>query len=170
MIFVLGQRLAGQVGIVHSSKGFAPRMIRLITGSNWSHVVVAINERECVSAEPGGAVVRPIADYPAVIWSQFRLSGYQRKVIAFWALMHKGTPYSWMAYYGAGLAALLKDRTPNWLDRYVDRTDKLICSQLADRALQAGGINLFQDSRPRGAVTPASFGRYFYERGWTALP
>jgi hypothetical protein len=145
-------------------------MIRLITGSHWSHVVIAINELQCVSAEPGGAVVRQISDYPEVVWSHMKLTGRERSIVAFWALQHKGHPYSWVAYYGAAVAAILKDRTPEWLDRLVGRSDKLICSQLADLAMQAVGINLFEDSRPRGAVTPASFGRYFYERGWAAFP
>jgi hypothetical protein len=165
------ERIAGEIGLVHS-KGRSPYVIRLVTGSHWSHVIVAINQAQCVSAEPGGAVVRPISEYPDAVWSHLDLTNQQRQIIAYWALMQAQarTGYSWPAYYAAGAAALLKRFAPAWLDRIVGRTDKLICSQLADLALQAAGVNLFQDDRPRGAVTPASFGRYFHARGWADLP
>lgn len=162
---------AGEIGLVHS-KGRTPWMIRLITGSHWSHVIVGINDRQVVSAEPGGVIVRPVSDYPDAVWSHLDLTHQQRQLIAFWAITYAQArvQYSWLAYYAAGLAALLKGHAPTWLDDLVGRTDKVICSQLADRVLQRVGINLFQDNRPRGAVTPASFGRIFYERGWAVYP
>ncbi len=160
--------LAGQVGIIHSKQGWSPLIVRLVTHSYWSHVIVALDDELCVSAEPGGTVIRAIDSYRDVIWSRFDLDEDQRLLIIGWAARRVGTPYAWSDFYVAGITALLKSHTPKWLRRLAAGTDRLICSQLADLALQAGGIRVFRDDRPRGAVTPASFGRYFYERGWAA--
>lgn len=162
--------IAGQVGLIHSKHGFAPWIIRVGTNSYWSHMVVAVDGVECVSAEPGGALVRRIDEYSDVVWSRFVLDEEQKSEIVGWALRHVGTPYSWADVYVAGIAALLRDWTPRWVERIAAGTDKLICSQLADLALQAGGIHVFRDHRPRGAVTPASFGRFFYRMGWASTP
>lgn len=162
--------LTAQVGIIHSKQGFSPWLIRIITRSWWTHVIVAINDTQCVSAEPGGAVVRPISEYTDIAWSHFDHTPRQRAQITVWAAAHVGTPYSWVDFYIAGLGALLKDHTPAWVERIAAGTDRLICSQFCDLALQAAGIHLFQDERPRGAVTPASFGRIFHRNGWAHKP
>lgn len=162
--------LTGQVGLIHSDTGFIPWLIRVISRSHWTHMVVAISETECMSAEPGGARIRPISDYPAITWSQFKLRPWQRRRIATYARTHEGTPYGWLDFFAAGVALLTGRRTPEWLRLYVASTGTLICSQLSDLALQAAGIHIFHDRRPLGAVIPGSFGRYYVEQGWTDTP
>lgn len=160
----------GQVGIVHSKRAGMGRLVQLVTGSHWNHTVVAINDTQCVSAEPGGAIVRPIAYYTRdhdVVWSRFELTHTQRWRIATWARHHRGVEYGYGDFIAAGISSITRRATPAWLRRIVARPDRLICSQLCDLALQAGDVHLFQDNRPAGAVTPADFGREYRAHGWT---
>lgn len=164
--------LTGQVGIVHGTAWDA-RLVQVVTASHWNHSVIAISDTHCISAEPGaaGARIRPISHYEQagedIEWSRFPLRGWQRRKITGYAIGHIGTPYNWADFFAAGVASILKQRTPRWLDAFVGSTDRLICSQICDLALQAGGIHLFRDERPVGAVTPASFGAYFKAHGWS---
>jgi len=160
--------LAGQVGLV-STKGWVGRLVQLVTRSAFNHSVVAINEHECVSAEPGGAVIRPISYYQHdfVAWSRFNLTAEQRDRITLWAFDHVGVEYDSVGFAAIAVTKLLGPFAPRWLLRYVGAHDRLICSYLCDLALQAGDIHLWRDHRPEGAVTPASFGKVYKARGWS---
>ena len=161
--------LKGQVAVVHGKRGWIGRLVQLIDGTHWNHTVVRLNDNECMSAEPGGALIRPITFYDTdheLVWSQFDLDDTEAELIAEWARNHEGTPYSWGDFIAAGLARITGRATPKWLRRITGDPDRLICSQLCDLALQEGGVHLFQDERPLGAVTPGSFGRRFHALGW----
>lgn len=160
--------ITGQVGLVAPSGDFRGRLTQLVTGSHWVHMIVAVSETHCVSADPGGARVRPVADYGEVCWSQFPLRGSQRRRIVRFALSMVGTPYAWVDWVAAGVAVLTRAGTPEWLRSVVASHKRLLCSQLADLCLQAAGIHVFFDERPAGAVVPASFGRVFVGRGWAS--
>lgn len=159
----------GQIGIVHSRRGFMGRLVQWATRSHWNHVIVAVNEYECVSAEPGGAVVRLITYYHAeeVVWSRYDLTASQAVAIRRWARHHVGVEYNWSDFVLAGIASITGRATPKWVRRLIATPDRLICSQLADLAYQAAGLHLFNDRRPEGAVTPKSFGQLFRTHGWT---
>lgn len=160
--------ITGQVGLVPAANNWASWGIVWATGSAYTHVVVAISETHCVSAEPGpcGARIRPISDYPDTVWSRFRLTPRQRRAIVSYAGSKLRTPYSRLDYLAAGVATVTKRRTPDWLRTYLNRRDKLICSHLALLALKAGGISLRLDDRPTASVIPGDFGKYFVTRGW----
>lgn len=161
--------LTGQIGIIHSRSGFWGKVVQWVTGSHWNHTVMALDDIVCVSAEPGGALVRPITFYrdEEVVWSQFNLTTHQRDHITRWAVQHIGTEYNWADYFLAGIASITRRATPRWVRRIVATPDRLICSQLCDYAYRAGSKHLFTDHRPLGAVTPGDFGRLFREHGWT---
>lgn len=161
--------LTGQVGIISGKTGFWAPIIQVITNSHYNHAVVAINETECVSAEPGGAIIRPISYYNtnnSIVWSHLDLHN-KHQLVANKARALVGTPYSWVDFVYAGLGAVLKEHTPQWIANRAANPHALICSQLCDLALQAGGIHLFKDERPPGGVTPGTFGRYYKRHGWT---
>lgn len=160
--------ITGQVGLVPAAPNWASWIVEWASKSSYTHMVVAISETHCVSAEPGGARVRPISFYPdGVVWSRFPMWPWQRRRSVRYALSRVGTPYAHMDYWAVGLALVTRSRTPEWLQAYIADTDRLICSQLCDLALQAAGIHVFFDERPAGAVIPASFGKVFVARGWT---
>lgn len=162
--------IAGQVGLVEVDGHFMGRVVAWASRSAYCHMVVAVSDTLCVSAEPGGARVRKISDYPTVVWSRFPMRPGQRRRSVRFALRSVGTPYAWLDYIAAGIALVTRTRTPQWLQSYIADTDRLLCSQLADLALQAAGIHVFFDERPAGAVIPASFGKVFVARGWTEIP
>ena len=160
----------GQIGLVPADKGWASGVVAWATQSSWTHVVVAVSETEVVSAEPGGTRYRPINYYPGTVWSKYPLRPSQRRRIARYARTRIGTPYAWWDYFAVGVALVFRARTPDWLASHVADTHTLLCSQLADLALQAGGVHVFFDERPAGAVTPASFAKVFIARGWADKP
>lgn len=162
--------ITGQVGLIPSDGQFKGQVVAWASRSRWSHMVVAISETECVSAEPGGARIRPTSYYPEIVWSRFAMRPGQRRRAVRYAIRRIGTPYAWFDYIAAGVALVTRTRTPEWLRSYIADTDRLICSQLCDLALQAAGIHVFFDERPAGAVIPSSFGRVFVARGWADRP
>lgn len=162
--------IAGQVGLVPATPNWGSYVVVWATGSAYTHMVVAVSETHCVSAEPGGARLRPISDYPDTIWSRFELTPRQRHAIVRYANSKIDTPYGWIEYLATGLALVTKRATPNWLRRFIGREDRLICSQLSYLALKAGGVNPDMGRRPTLAVIPGDFGRYYVQQGWATEP
>jgi hypothetical protein len=158
--------LTGQIGLIPHNGKIIPELIALVTHSESSHTVVAISETECLGAEPLGARIRPISDFPTAIWSHFDLTNTQRAAIVNWTYNHEGTPYSYLDDAAIGIALLTGIETPAFVRRYLDSTGHLICSQLADLAYQAAGIQLFDDGRVPGAVYPGSYEPIYKARGW----
>jgi uncharacterized protein YycO len=159
----------GQILLIHSRRGFWGRLVQWGTRSHWNHAAVMVDPYHCLSAEPGGAVLRPITYYrhEEVVSSRFDLTPEQRTTIHLWALGHIDVEYNFGDFILAGIASVTGRATPKWLRRIIATPDRMICSQLCDYAYQAAGIHLFDDARPEGAVIPADFGRLFRTHGWT---
>ena len=73
--------ITGQIGLRRHSGGWVGKAIEWATRSHTHHVVVAVSETVCISAEPGGARYRPITDYPSLVWSRFGLTTAQQDLI-----------------------------------------------------------------------------------------
>ncbi|MFD0393290.1 hypothetical protein ACFQ3Z_15765 [Streptomyces nogalater] len=104
---------------------------------------------------PGGATVRPLSEYDdrdVLYVSPAGLTPAQRKAIVDCALKYRGVPYSFADY--AALAAHRLHLPLPFLRSYVQASHHLICSQLVDRAYLDAGIQLFDDGRWEGYVTP----------------
>ena len=155
--------MMGQVGIRMHSKGIIGRCIEWATDSQTHHVVVHVGDARCVSAEFPVARVRKTSDYPAMVWSQFDLTDEQAQRIALAALTLVNRPYNVPVLF-VHLATKLGIRTPRFVVDWLKRRPAVDCSDLADRALTAGGIDLF--SQEPTLVTPADFQREFEARGW----
>lgn len=153
----------GQVGIRMHSKGIIGRIIEWSTNSQSHHVVVHVGAGRCVSAEFPKARVRKTSDYPALVWSQFDLTDEQAQRIALAACALVNRPYNVPVLF-VHLATKLGIRTPRFVTDWLKRRPALDCSDLADRALTAGGIDLF--SQEPTLVTPADFQHVFQARGW----
>lgn len=113
-----------------------------------------------IEAQPGGARLRRLdfapEDYPGALWSTglIPLTDYQRLMIheAAWSLL--GTPYSALDYFALAAHRLRLHPLDNLLKGRVGSSQHLICSQLWDLAYQRGGVQLFDDGRWPGYVTP----------------
>lgn len=156
---------AGQIGLVHTH-GLPARIIQVVTASHWNHVVIGLDDTFCVGAEPGGVRVRPITDFPEIAWSSFPLTRIQRGKIRTFTLKQLGKPYNWRDDILIGLGLLFRAHTPHWMLRELSEESSWQCAQLGLAALTHGGMNVFADDRPTGAVYPASFVPLFREFGW----
>lgn len=141
--------------------GWAAWVIRLGTRSWCNHAGVIIDsDGNTVEAKPQGARRGNVSDYAddrLQIIDLLDATDPRRARIAAIAVELIGTPYGWpdivslaMLQYGIKLK-VFRDR--------VARSDRLICSQLTDRAFQLGGVHLFKDGRLDMDVTPADLSR-----------
>lgn len=166
----------GQIGLLRT-KGFSSWLIRTMTHSNWNHCVVYVGDvvdaqgnphtDAVVSAEVEGVRILPAEHFQGVSWSEFDLTVKQQNKIIDFSIAQDGRPYGKFTYAWIGIAILLKIPTPQWLERRLNDGRTYICSQLAARAYQAAGVDLFADARPIGAVvSPGSLGKLFKDLGW----
>lgn len=163
--------LTGQIGITTRADSWVQRGIELVTRSEVHHVVVAVSETKCISAQPGGAVITPIDYRDDIMWSQFDLTPEQAQACADWARAREGRPYNFINGALIGIYCLFRMPLPDFItDRFIT-DDSYQCAQLADAALtQGAGIDVFTDDRYPGGVYPGSFGRLFKSRGWWIDP
>jgi hypothetical protein len=73
-----------------------------------------------------------------------------------------GTPYSWADYVAQG-AHRFRIPVPH-LERYIETSGHLICSQLVDRGADRGGWHLFNDHRWVGDVSPGDLTKLYYRQ------
>jgi cell wall-associated NlpC family hydrolase len=125
--------------------------------SRYSHAFVLLDDATILEAEPGGARIRPVEEYPAelITWSSWDLSALpgMRSLIVTHARLLLGTPYSFLDYFA--LATHRLHLSAPGLQRYVASTGHMICSQLVDEVYRRAGLQLFADGRWPGYVTPA---------------
>jgi cell wall-associated NlpC family hydrolase len=155
--------------VVVSTKGDLSELIKLgevfVGGyTQWTHAAICTSVDDdgnawIVEAEPGGAVHVPFHYYGYnYLWSiDFPLTPAQQQKLATAALGYVGTPYSFADY---AAIALHRFRVPiPQLKAYIGDSGHLICSQLVDKCYQDAGIQLFNDGRWNGYVTPGDLGK-----------
>jgi uncharacterized protein YycO len=119
------------------------------------HAYVCVGNGYIVQAMPGGAEMIRMEEASApVIWSTGRipLTDVQRLFISEHAIGLVGTPYSFLDY--ASIALAHYRIRPRWVRDYVTSTGHMICSQLVDEVYRRAGVDLFEDDRIAGDVTP----------------
>lgn len=156
--------ITGQIGLRRHSGGWIGKAIEWATRSHTHHVVVAVTDTICISAEPGGVRFRNISDYPSVDWSRFDLDDATRERIrhAAWTYLHK--PYNYAIYPPLLWQRITGHKVDGWVAEWLSRRPNENCSQLADDIYTAAGFHLFPDIPE--LVTPGDFERLFLARGW----
>jgi hypothetical protein len=120
-----------------------------------------------IGAYPGGARLVELEcqpeSLPGALWSSgvITLTGQQRNDIVGAAMKLQGIPYSFLDY--AALAAHHLSLGDPALKRYISSTRHLICSQLVDEVYNEAGIQLFNDGRWPGYVTPADLAAWIHQ-------
>lgn len=155
----------GQIGIVPHPHTPTEWLIETVTRSTVHHAVLAISETECVSCEPGGALLRPITRFPDAYWSHFELLPEQLGPILRWANAHVGAPYGWFQDIAIGVALLTRRETPKWLQNYLSSNRSYECAQFCDAAYTYAGIHLFSNI-VSSAVYPGMFVPIWQRFGW----
>jgi uncharacterized protein YycO len=141
----------GAFGVVRTN-GWQAWVIRLVTQSDVNHAILHVGNGDIVEADPAGAVCVPLhCDH--VIWSAPPPDG-KAELIAAAALRLVGTPYSWVDDACIGLAKIFGWHVPESVRKRLNRRDRLMCSQLVDRAYHVAGVDLFNDGRLDGDVSP----------------
>lgn len=150
-----------------------------------NHAVVFVGEvpgydkPQLVEARPGGASLHDWDEYADIHWANrfklksgssyvpYVLSEWQRQHIAHTALMlaDNKVGYGYRDYLAIALAqqrlgyvinpAKIDNKIERWVLDQLSRPDRLICSQLVDYCYQCANVELFDDKRPTGLVSPA---------------
>jgi hypothetical protein len=129
-------------------------------------MVIGITPTTCVSAEQAGVRVRHVSDFPGAVWSIFPETELAQHKVAAYAKDQLKKPYAFLDDFFIGVAIISKSKAPNWLRRRLRSGKRWECAELADVALQHGGVNVFHDDRAFGAVYPGSFEKVFKRYGW----
>src|SRR5690242_14546439 len=132
--------------------------------SRFTHAFVVVDDNYVIEAQPGGAVLSPLADYlerDDVVFSNMHLTQIQREYIVKRAQELEGTPYSFLDYLAIALMRLgIK------ADRIVDRvvsSKHLICSQLVTEVYESAGVEIFDDGTDSWMVTPGDLANRLLE-------
>jgi hypothetical protein len=150
----------GDIGLTSISGpvGWGIRLGQWLNGDGfgeYEHAFVVVDGGELVEAQPRGARVRPLSVFPrAVFVCPDGLTEAQREAVCTAARGYLGTPYSFADY--AAIAAHRLHLPLPGLRRFVASSRHMLCSQLADQCFQDAGVQLFNDGRWPGFVTPGS--------------
>lgn len=158
--------LTGQIGLRRYGNSFIAKAIEWDTYSHTHHCVVAVSETHVFSAEPGGAVIRPMTDYPEIVWSNFDLTEQQRDDIVAGALALVGAPYNFAIFPILFLHRIFRARVPKWLGDWLEKRPHLDCSQATDIIYQNAGIQLL--SGYNVLTTPGDIERVLIAYGFIA--
>lgn len=160
----------GDFGVVRTGGALA-RVIRVGTDSWMNHAFVYVGNGQVIEAQPGGARLNSAEFYDHarfhIAWSTdlIPLTDMQRSNIAAWALKQKGVGYNWSDIAALSLHCIGLG-TPKWAEKRIEDDNRLICSQLVDKAYRLSGVKLFDDGRLSGAVTPGDLWNLLLARGW----
>ncbi|MFI5415109.1 MAG: hypothetical protein ACHQ16_05530 [Candidatus Lutacidiplasmatales archaeon] len=158
--------VAGQVGVL-ATAGIVGAGIRWWTHSPVNHAIFDVGDGWCVSAEPHGAALRRITDFPPAVWSEFVYpTDTARSAAILWALNAIGTPYGFLDDAALAIVLAFGWSAPQFVLDRLARTDRLQCAQLCDLALQAGNIHAFDDGRPPSLVWPGLFYTLYRAKHW----
>lgn len=143
--------------------------------SYWTHAAVVLDDDTVFEAQPGGAVITPLAEYsdrPGSVvryyqrpkqntpteyelapFAEFMNGSRRASIVRDAREMHaRGYQYAWSTYFY--LALVRFGVTTNWVRWHVQNPDRGICSQAADLLLADNAIHLFRDGRMPYDVTP----------------
>jgi hypothetical protein len=141
--------------------------------STFEHAALVINEHQVVEAMPGGAILSSLSKYLGperehrARFVQVSMEPWQRNLVAEYGEACIGTPYSFLDYASIGLAHW--HIRPQWVVNYVASSEHLICSQLVDYVLQQASVQLFDDGRFNGDVSPGDLDRLADEKPWLSF-
>lgn len=150
----------GDIGLtsIVGPVGWGIRLGQYLNGSGfgvYEHAFIVLDDGTLLEAEPGGARIAGLDEYAGrhIEYVSPELTAEQRALICQKARAMVGIKYSFLDY--AAIAAHRFQLPIPGLRRYIASTGHQICSQLADQAYQDAGVQLFNDGRWPGWVTPA---------------
>lgn len=146
----------GDFFVVRTGGGMG-HLIRMATESHVNHAGLLLDDGTVVEAEPHGARIVPAGWYlNHAHWSTGKVPVTDAERVA---LVAQGRSMVGRGYGFADIVVLALVRVfgwhaPQWVRTYLQRSDRLICSQLVDYAYDKAGVHLFTDGRVPAEVTP----------------
>lgn len=143
----------GDYGLVHGS-GFLMALVRWGTRSEYGHARLCVgygpgDTIAIVEAQPPGAVTRVLSAWETQVTAWFTVDPTNTQRIA---IANNGRDLVGIGYGWTDIAALAAWHVLGlrwrWLDRRINREDRLICSQLVALAYARAGIDLIPDQLP----------------------
>jgi hypothetical protein len=134
--------LTGRIGLVSGGRDVWARAIVAATHSPIHHVIVALDNERCISADRPRITIRNIADF-TVTWLDPIGTPDQQQRAAWHAELMSGLPYNRVSFALAGLHALgvpVPEAVSNWAWRF-----GMDCVMSACAAYEAVGITLLED-------------------------
>jgi hypothetical protein len=136
------------------------RACQAFTGdwSRFTHAAIYVggDDRCVIELAPSGVAVRTLEEFAGrpVSVSCWPLTETRRFDIVSeaWDLHRRNVQYAWLVYPALALARI--GIRPKWLLEYLERCNKMICSQAVDHCYRAAGVHMFTDGRPASMVTP----------------
>jgi hypothetical protein len=163
----------GQVAVIPGADNWISWAICKITGSHSRHMIIRTSPTECVSADAEldrrRVTRRPLTDFPTAIWSKFDLTPAQQEAIAAFALAQVNKPYAYLDDALIAIERIGRFRFPDWVRRGFQSDGQWQCAQVADAALAAAGVHVFDDGRMIGDVFPGSYEEEMIKRHWYTL-
>lgn len=160
----------GDFGLVRTPD-LGGRIIRLGTDSWMNHAFIYVGNGHVIEARPGGAGFANVDSYTHpqfhLAWSTdlIEIDDYTRDKIVKWAVAQQGVGYNWLDIAALSLHCIGLG-TPAWARKKIEDDDRLICSQLVDKAYRLAGVKLFDDGRLPGSVTPGDLWNRLLGLGW----
>lgn len=158
----------GDFGVV-PIPGRMGRLIRLgqwLNGdgyADYEHAFVVVDDTRVVEARPSGAGYAPLGRLGAMY---YMCPEDHRQAVATAAVSLIGRPYSWLDYFALAAVRFHLPLSASLMRKRIQASGELICSQLVDLAYQMGGVQLFDDGRDPGDVTPSDlYGLIAKQRG-----
>lgn len=155
---------------IHGVTGVFIALGQLIAGdtSLFTHAFVVLDDDTVLEAMPSGARIMPLderIEWLPIAWSwAIPLTDVQRAAIVAEARKLEGVPYSFMDYLSLALLHLGIRR--RWTLRRVKSSGHMICSQLVDEVYARAGVQLFDDGRFAGDVTPGGLANLMLDVRW----
>lgn len=122
----------------------ASLLIRLFTGSRWSHVACIVSDKMVIDStfKHGGVRLRPIADVvcESSAFDEVSVPLADEQAAVDWLTAQLNKPYDWTAIVGFVFRS-------GWAE-----PDRWFCSELAEGAIRAGGLVRFRTDLAR--LTP----------------
>lgn len=137
--------------------------------SRYTHAGIILDSETVMEAMPSGARIAPLGQLmdgrPIVFSWPIELAAEQRERVVEHAQACEGVRYGFSAYLHLALSRF-GIRWP-WLQGYLTRNGRLICSQLVDHVYRKAGVRLFDDGRAPHDVTPGDLANLLIERRWS---
>lgn len=145
---------------IRGAAGVAIRAGQWLNGdgfADYEHAFLVLDRGEIIEAEPGGARIRPLADYDGTptVYSTWTLTDAQRAALAAAGRRYEGVPYSALDY-AALTARRLHIPVPGLREYIASTGHMMICSQVVDQIHLDADLHMFSDQRWPGFVTPGS--------------